>query len=341
MFGEYLKKVMSGEHLTFDESEEAMDMIMGGMVDDIKLAAFLTALKINIESVDEIAGFAVSLRKNAVKFEKKEQCIDTCGTGGDGRSTINVSTIAAIIASCLGIKVAKHGNRAVSGTCGSADFIEALGINIIMSPEETAGQMSRTNFGFLFAPIYHKAMKNAVNVRKNLNTATVFNILGPLSNPACTDGQVMGVYKKELVGKAACVLHRTGLKKGFVVHGFDGSDEISVRGDTYVAELRDGAVREYVYSPKRIFYGDTSGTTPAENARTAIMLLENRIGGAKRELVLINSAAAICAAGKARDFEEGYDLARQVLEEKLGITKINEILAYQKQNRKGDIHRDS
>ncbi len=326
----YIIKAVNRENLSFQEAADAMDEIMSGSVEEISLSSFLTAMKMKGEVPAELAGFAFSMIKNAESFKRKGYLIDTCGTGGDGKGTINVSTISALMAACAGVRVAKHGNRAVSGKCGSADVLEALGIRIDLSSDQTSRQIDETNFGFLFAPVYHKAMKNAMKVRKTLNFPTVFNILGPLSNPARVDAQVLGVFKKELVEPMAKVLEKLGIKRALVVHGTDGYDEISISDKTHIAEIRDGDYREYEYTPRRMMSYEGSSEGPAYNAQIIEKMFENRIFGAQRELVLNNAAAAIYIGNMADDMQQGYEAADEILQKKLGIDKINQILAYQK-----------
>lgn len=332
MFSEYLKKVIAKKDLVFEEALDAMNNIMTGIVDEVHLSSFLTALKMKGESVDEIAGFASSMINNAEKFEKSGFSIDTCGTGGDGKEMINVSTISAIIAASADILVAKHGNRSISSKCGSADVLEALGIKIDLLPSQSEVQLNKTNFAFLFAPVYHKAMRYAMPVRRKLNIPTVFNILGPISNPAKVDGQIIGVFRRDLVSPIINVLKKIGLKRAMVVHGFDGSDEISIYDNTYIAELKDGEITQYIYEPKRKYTEPVTGSDPAENAKIALSILENKDKGAKREIVLLNAAAAIMISGKAKDMEDGYMIADNILNKKLGIDKIEQIIQFQKLN---------
>jgi anthranilate phosphoribosyltransferase len=329
MFDEYIIKAVNREDLSFREATDAMDEIMRGGVEEISLSSFLTAMKMKGEVPGELAGFAFSMIKNAESFKREGYLIDTCGTGGDGKGTINVSTISALIAACAGVRVAKHGNRAVSGKCGSADVLEALGIRIDLSSEQTAEQIEETNFGFLFAPVYHKAMKNAMTVRRKLNFPTVFNILGPLSNPARVDAQVLGVFKKELVEPMAKVLEKLGIKRALVVHGTDGYDEISISDKTHIAEIRDGGYREYAYTPHKMMSYKGSAEGPVYNAQIIGKMFENRIFGAQRELVLNNAAAAIYIGNKADTLEQGYEAADEILQKKLGTDKLNQILMFQ------------
>ena len=334
MLQKYIERIVDKIDLTEIEAHEAFDHIMSGRTTEFEAAVFLAALKTKGETFEEIKGFSQNMRSKCIPFKKDGYYIDTCGTGGDKKGHINISTISSLIACCLGIKTVKHGNRAVSGKCGSADILEALGIRIDLSADESYSQLRATSFAFLFAPLYHKAVKHASGARKKLGFPTVFNFLGPLSNPAQIDGHVLGVYKKELVALGAQVLALNGVKKALVVHGFDGSDEISVCGDTYISELDNGHIKEYIYTPRKIYFDVPQGKDAEYNAMIAEKIFENKISGGLREFVLINAAAAIMVSDLDMDLSLAYEAADEIISGKKVIDKIHEIIKFQKTNTK-------
>ncbi len=323
---EILFKLSNKENLTRDEALEAMNSIMNGESSPVQTASFLTALKMKGETVDEISGCAMSVINNASKLEyKHENLVDCVGTGGDGANTFNISTTASFIAAGAGVKVAKHGNRSVSSKSGSADVLEKLGVYLTDENEKIKNCLDEANIGFMFAPHHHKSFKNVIPVRKELKFRTVFNILGPMVNPASVEKQIMGVYDKHLVHVCANVLKELGIKRAMVVHGEDGLDEITLTGKTYVSEIKDDKVIEYVINPED--YGfklcelkDISGETPEVNANILESILKG-VDGFKRDIAILNAAAAIYISGVADSFEEGLHKA---------IISVDSGMAYEK-----------
>jgi len=303
--------------VTEDEAAGAMRAIFSGQATPAQIAAFLIALRIKGETVDEIVGMARVMRQMALRVDVEGPLLDTCGTGGDGSGTFNVSTAAALVAAGAGVRVAKHGNRAMSGRCGSADVLEALGAKIDLGPEKVAECIRRTGFGFMFAQAFHPAMKHAAPVRRELGVRTVFNILGPLTNPAGARHQLLGVARPELAAKLAAALQRLGSRHVLVVHGDGGLDEVSLSGPTQVSEIVAGALREYVVTPEDAGLaaspaGAIKGGTPEENAAMMRAVLSGE-GGALRDVVLLNAAAALLAADAARDLKEGTRIAADAI----------------------------
>jgi anthranilate phosphoribosyltransferase len=292
---------------------------MNGETTDAQIASLLTALRMKGETVEEITGFVKAMRDKVTKIKAPEEyLIDTCGTGGDGAGTFNISTISAIVAAGAGCKVAKHGNRSVSSNCGSADLLKQLGVNIENPPEKVEKCIEEAGVGFLFAPLLHPAMKYAIGPRREMAVRTIFNILGPLTNPAGAKRQLLGVYSKELTSTIANVLANLDSKHCMIVHGEDGLDEITTTGKTFVSELRDGKVTEYTISPED--FGlikrdaeDLKGGTPEINAKIALNLLEGGTGG-KREITILNSGAAIYVAGKAESLSDGIEKAKESID---------------------------
>jgi anthranilate phosphoribosyltransferase len=293
-----LKKVVQKNDLSQDEARVAMNMIMSGEVNDIILASYITALRVKGETIDEIAGSAMAMRQTAVKFDAQD-ALDIVGTGGDGHNTFNVSSISAIVAAGCGIKVAKHGNKSVSSKCGSADVFEALGVKIDLPPEKMQAVYDSVNFAFLFAPVYHTSMKYAANVRRGLGIRTIFNILGPLSNPASAKYTLIGVYDPMLIKPFAQVLGKLGIESGIVVHGENGLDEVNPAGVTFVSELKDGDIINYTLTPKDFGLEackleDIIGADAITNKEIALRILQGE-KGPKRDTVIMNSALAIKA----------------------------------------------
>jgi len=310
-----LHKLIDRIDLSHDEMLDIMHQLMSGELTPVQIASILIALRMKGETVDEIVAAAEVMRELSIKVKvaTDEHLIDTCGTGGDGIQTFNVSTVCAFVAAAAGAKVAKHGGRSVSSTCGSADVLEALGVNVNLSPEQVARCVNEIGIGFMFAPHYHSAMKHAAPVRRELGVRTLFNLLGPLTNPAGAKNQVMGVFDKNLTGKLARVLQRLGSKHVMVVHGADGMDEISFSGDTYVAELKDGTVTEYVLNPGQfgmsLHRAESIRVRNAEESKKIVLeVLEGNIGGA-RDIVLLNAGAAIYVAGLADSLQAGINQA--------------------------------
>lgn len=325
-------KVMGGESLDEAEAGQAMNLIMEGRATPSQIAALLVALRMKGESVAEITGFARSMREKALRVPCRcsgDDLVDTCGTGGDGLNTFNISTAAALVAAGAGARVAKHGNRAMSSRCGSADVLEALGVNLALDPEQVGRCVELVGIGFLFAPALHPAMKHAGPVRRELGTRTVFNLLGPLTNPAGARCQVLGVYDPNLAGLLARVLLRLGSRRAMVFHGLDGMDEISTCASTRVAEVRDGEVHEYLISPEQLGLDSPSpqalaGGTPPENAARLLALLAGEMG-ALRDIVCLNAAAALVVGGLAPDLAQGLILARQALDSGAAAQKLEQL----------------
>ncbi|MDL1970376.1 MAG: anthranilate phosphoribosyltransferase [Candidatus Desulfofervidaceae bacterium] len=328
-----LAKLVEGHDLNEAEMKQAMTLIMEGKATDAQIGAFLVALRIKGETVTEITGAARVMREKAqhLEIKKDRPVVDTCGTGGDAQNTFNVSTATAFVVAGAGLKVAKHGNRSVSSQCGGADVLEALGVNLEVPPEVVARCIEEIGIGFLFAPKFHPAMKYAIRPRKELGLRTIFNILGPLTNPALADYQVMGVYDKKWLAPLAEVLKNLGLKGVMVVHGEGGYDEITVTGKTYVAELKDGVIKEYEISPealglRRADAGEIKGADKESNARIIKEILTAKERGAKQDMVLLNAAAAFKITGLAPDWQRGIDMAKEVIESGKAVEKLEKLV---------------
>lgn len=319
MIVEAIRQVVESRDLSRAQAEEAMDAIMTGRATDAQIAALVTALRMKGETDEEIAGFASVMRSHAAKVEAKSNgLVDTCGTGGDNAGTFNISTASALVAAAAGAKIAKHGNRSISSRCGSADVLEALGVQIELGPAGVASSIDETGFGFMFAPIFHGAMKYAKGPRHEIGIRTVFNILGPLTNPAGADYQVIGVYDERLTAPMARVLGQLGSKRALVVHGFGGLDEISLSGPTTVSELSEGHVETRTYQPadfgcEQIDPDELHGGDAKENADIIRGILGGTITGAKAEIVFANAGAALTVSGIAADLIEGTGKARQAV----------------------------
>lgn len=314
-----LKRLIEQREIFHEEMLALMRQIMTGEMSPVMIAALITGLRVKKETIGEIAAAALVMREFATKVHvaDTEHLVDTCGTGGDAAHTFNISTAAAFVAAAAGAKVAKHGGRSVSSKSGSADVLEALGVNIDLSPEQVGQAIEQVGLGFMFAPNYHTAMKHAAPVRRELGVRTIFNILGPLTNPAGAPNQVMGVFHPDLVGIQARVLQRLGSRRALIVHGREGLDELSISGETLVAELRQGEVREYVVSPEQFGLPThdlrTLQVGSVEDSRDRILkALENR-PGPERDIVALNAGAAIYAAGLTDGLADGVDRAREVM----------------------------
>ncbi len=314
---EAIDLVARGRDLDAGLMHDVMLQIMEGRATDAQIGAFLMGLRVKGETVDEITGAARVMREKVVPIRigrgPGEHVVDTCGTGGDGASTFNVSTTASFVVAGAGVRVAKHGNRSVSSRSGSADVLEALGVRLDMTPDEVADAIEKAGIGFLFAPALHPAMKHAIGPRKELGIRTIFNVLGPLTNPAGADCQVLGVFDVSLVKTLAEVLGRLGSARAWVVHGEGGLDEISPLGPTRVAELKDGRVTEFQVGPEdfglsKCTLQDIAGKGPEENARILMDILTGRKGPA-RDMVVMNAAAAILVAGKASNLKDAVEAA--------------------------------
>ena len=327
MLKDFIAQVIVGQDLSQSQSQEAMEVIMSGQAGDSQISALLTALRIKGETSAEITGFAQTMRDYAVSIDcDEQQLIDTCGTGGDKKGTFNVSTTVAFVLAGAGLRVAKHGNRGVSSSCGSADVLTALDIPVNLSPDAVAKMIKEINIGFLYAPSFHTAMKYAAKPRKELGFRTIFNLLGPLTNPANAHCQLIGVYEPALTQKIGEALQGLGVRRAMVVHSFDGMDEISTMAPTQVTEVRGAEIISYVINP--LDYGFVGGTaeeymggTAEENAATIVGILQGQLG-AKRDIVLINVAAALLVADKVETLEEGLILAAQSIDSGAALEKL-------------------
>jgi anthranilate phosphoribosyltransferase len=334
---EAITKLLDGKQLARAEARAVMDEIMLGEATPAQIGGFLVALRAKGETPDEIAGCAEAMRAHVLAVTpKREDLVDTAGTGGDGARTINISTAAALVAAAAGAAVAKHGNRAVSSACGSADVLEALGFNLDQEPGRISQSIDELGFGFLFAPSHHPAMRHAAPVRAELATRTVFNILGPLTNPAGARAQVVGVYSPALVGTIAEVLARLGAKRAFVVHGAGGIDELSPVGQNLVAEVVDGTVHERELDPEaelgvaRCSVEELRGGAPVENAQAIRDVFAGADGG-RREAILLNAAGAIAAGGHAEDLREGLELARAAVDSGAAAERLELLTAFSRE----------
>ncbi|MGE5329354.1 MAG: anthranilate phosphoribosyltransferase [Deltaproteobacteria bacterium] len=334
MLKAFIAKVVERVNLTENEAEQAMDIIMDGSAAQAQIGSFLTALRMKGETVEEITGFVKTMRKKAeCIYPKVDFSVDTCGTGGDCAHTINISTGAAFVVSAAGIPVAKHGNRSVSSKCGSADVLEELGIIIDLQPAEVEKCIEEIGIGFMFAPNFHKSMKNVGGARKELGIRTVFNILGPLTNPANASGQLIGVFKKELADTMAEVLLRLGTQRAMIVHGSDGLDEITVSGSTFITQINEGEIINYTLTPddfgiKKSSVEELRGGEKAENALIIKEILNGRKKGAARDAIILNSAAALYIGNKAKDIYEGVILANDIIDSGKAARKLEEFVEY-------------
>ena len=327
MIREAISKVVDGADLSQEEAAATMNEIMSGEATPAQIACFITALRIKGETVDEITGCAKVMREKVTRIESQaDLLVDTCGTGGDGAHTFNISTTAALVAAGAGLHIAKHGNRSVSSRSGSADVLKALGVNIEADAATVGRCIDEVGIGFLFAPALHPAMKYAIGPRREIGIRTIFNILGPLTNPAGATVQVLGVYAPELTETLANVLKNLGSDHVFVVHGADGLDEITITDKTHVSQLADGQVRSFTIDPEDfgISRSDISslvGGTAEENAQMTLDILKGE-KGPKRDIVLLNSAAAIMAGGKAANLVEGIQLAAESIDSGKALGKL-------------------
>ncbi len=326
MLKESLGRLAAGDNLSPDEAGRSMAAIMSGEVSDTQIGAFLTALKMKGETSEEIAAFAGAMRHFAVGVDcRSGDVLDTCGTGGDGRKTFNISTAVALVVAGCGVAVAKHGNHGMSSPCGSADVLKALGVRIDLPKEAVARAIDTIGIGFLYAPRHHPAMRHVAKSRRELGFRTVFNLLGPLTNPAGAPRQLVGVYDPAITGKVAEVLLRLGAKRAMVVHSLDGLDEISAAAPTKIAEVVDGQVKSYLLDPAAYgFHGDSAlyrGGAPADNAAIILAILGGEQGG-RRDIVLLNAAAALVVAGKAADLREGLALAAASIDGGAALAKL-------------------
>jgi len=328
---EAIQTVVNGRSLTFEQAAAVMEEIMIGEATPAQFAAFITALRIKGETVDEIAGLASVMQAKATPVQVTPPVVDTCGTGGDGLCSFNISTTAAFIVAGAGLKVAKHGNRAMSSHCGSADVLEALGVRIELGTEAVAQCLETVGIGFMFAPVFHPAMKYATAPRREIGIRTVFNILGPLTNPAKAKFQVIGVPSKELGERIAFVLHRLGTEHSLVVHGIDGMDEISISRKSLVWDVNQHRVLPpYEVSPDDFGFMKASmtqikGGTARQNAKILRGILSGEVG-ARRNIVIMNAAAALVAGNQASDLKEGASIAEKTLDSGQALAKLDELI---------------
>jgi anthranilate phosphoribosyltransferase len=329
-----ISKISKRQDLTLEEAEAAMDEIMTGAATPAQIGGYLMGLRLKGETVDEITGSARSMRRAANHPPLRTNgVIDTCGTGGDGVGTFNISTTVAFVVAGAGLPVAKHGNRSVSSKSGSADVLGALGVNLNLTPEQVGECIDQVGIGFLFAPAFHPAMKHAIGPRRELAVRTIFNILGPLTNPAGARRQLMGVYAPELTEPLANVLCQLGGEAAFVVHGDGGLDELTTTGPNRVSELRDGTVRTYTLDPQALGFRpcqpeDLLGGDPQQNAAITRGLLDGTVDSAKRDVVLLNAGAGIVAGGLAADLPTGIKLAAQSIDSGAALAKLNALVEY-------------
>ncbi|MCG6909039.1 MAG: anthranilate phosphoribosyltransferase [Deltaproteobacteria bacterium] len=338
MFKQLLQEIISGNDLPAEQMASLVGRILDGEATDAQIGAFMGALAAKGESFEELTGAAQEMRRKAKRIQASSpEVVDTCGTGGDSANTFNISTTAAFVVAGCGITVAKHGNRSVSSQCGSADLLEALGMNLDVHPEIVEEAVNEIGIGFLFAPLYHSALRFAARARKEVGVRSIFNMLGPLTNPAAANCQVLGVYAPELTEVFAQTLGSMGAKRAFVVHGHDGLDEISVCAPTRISELDAGQVKTYDIAPER-YFGEAAGDEeirggrPEENALITRSLLEKRAQGPKRNIVLINAAAAIVAAGRAATLKEGIRAAGEAIDSGAAADKLHALVKFTNQN---------
>ena len=331
MIKEAIESLVAGRSLASEQAAGVMEEIMSGKATPAQIAAFITALRIKGETVDEIAGLARVMQAKAIPVKVTPPVVDTCGTGGDKSSSFNISTAAAFIAAGAGLKVAKHGNRAMSSRCGSADVLEALGVDIELGAEAVAECLQKIGIGFMFAPLFHPAMKYAAGPRRDIGIRTVFNILGPLVSPTHARFQVMGVATRELGEKIASVLHRLSSKHALVVHGLDGMDEISIADKSLVWEVtEEGVLPPYEVSPQYFGFKEAKlkeikGGTPEDNARILRSILKGE-RGPRRDIAVMNAAAAIVAANRASDLKEGARIAQESIDSGRALEKLDALV---------------
>ena len=332
MIKQLIRKITSNIDLTKEETEKLFDILMKGEATDAQIGAVLVGLKMKGETVEEIATAASVMKREAVKLpvSDRSRLVDTCGTGGDKVNTFNVSTITAFVVAGAGAKVAKHGNRSVSSKCGSADIMEALGVNIQMPPEKAAQALEKTGLAFLFAPIYHPAMKNVIKQRREIGIRTIFNLLGPLSNPADAKFQLMGVYDSNLVEPLTKVLSELGVKRAFVVHGMEGLDEVSITAETLVGELNGEEINIYTVKPeefglKRASLSEIQGGDLEYNLKIALSILEGKNYSPKTDFVALNAAFALKVSGIVESIKDGIELAKETIYSKKAFEVLQKL----------------
>jgi anthranilate phosphoribosyltransferase len=334
MIRDAIAKVVIGKDLSEEEMVGVMDEIMSGESTPAQIGSFITALRMKGETVDEITGAARVMREKAARVDAGPGIVvDTCGTGGDSSGTFNVSTTAAFVVAGAGVTVAKHGNRSITSHCGSADVLEALGVNLDLTPDSVGRCIREVGIGFMFAPIMHGAMKHAIGPRREIGIRTIFNVLGPLTNPAGANVQVMGVFAPDLTGKLAAVLGKLGTLRAMVVCGAGNMDELTVTGETRVAEWSEGRVREYIVKPEevgldRATIDDIRGKTDAAAAADHLRRILAGEPGPCLDMVLLNAGAALTAAGKADDLKGGVELARQTVAGGAALAKVDGLAAF-------------
>ena len=331
MIRESIIKLSKKQNLTYLEAEEVMDEIMSGKATPVQMSAYLTALALKGETIDEITASAAGMRAHCIKLLHDMDVLEIVGTGGDGSNSFNISTTASLVIAAGGVPVAKHGNRAASSKSGAADVLEALGVKITIPPEKSQELLEKIAICFLFAQNYHIAMKYVAPIRKELGIRTVFNILGPLSNPAGANMELMGVYDEALVEPLAQVMANLGVTRGMVVFGQDSLDEISMSAPTSVCEIKDGKFTSYVLTPEQFGYErctkeELQGGTPQENAEITKAIMEGKETGAKRHAVCLNAGAALYIAGKAASIEAGVKMAEQLIDSGTALKKLEEFI---------------
>lgn len=325
-----IQQLVDGEDLTRDTARGVMEQIMSGDATDAQIGAFLVALRCKGETVQEVVGFTEVMREKVTQISGgKGTKIDTCGTGGDGSGTFNISTAVAFVAAGAGLCVAKHGNRAMSSKCGSADVLQELGVNIEIDPEKVAECLEEANIGFLYAPMLHGAMKHAIGARREIGMRTVFNILGPLTNPARAKRQLLGVFNHSLTEKIASVLLAMGSERAYVVHGSDGLDEVTSTGSSQVTELKSGRLKTFEISPNQFGFdiaspADLKGGTVSDNARILTAVLEGKRGPAK-DVVVMNSALALAVGDLVDDLHSGVNLAEEIIDSGRALTALEKL----------------
>jgi len=333
MFNADLQEIIAGTDLNEQQMSQMITHIFSGEITDSQIGAFMGALSTKGETYQELTGAAKAMRKKAKRLQVNNSVVlDTCGTGGDGTNTFNISTTTAFVVAGCGVTVAKHGNRSVSSQCGSADLLESLGINLNLHPEIVEEGIGEIGIGFLFAPLYHGAMKYAANARKEVGLRSIFNMLGPLTNPAGANCQLLGVYAPELTEMFTQALKAMGTKRAFVVHGHDGLDEISVCAPTRISALNDGMIKTYDLSPEQFFghsadMHDLLGGSPTDNADITARILKGELGS-RRDIVLLNAGAALVVAGKAADMNAGIRLAEESIDSGAAAEKLKQLIQF-------------
>ena len=330
MIKEAILKVSRKENLTYDEAYQTMDEIMSGEASEVQMSSYLTAMSMKGETIDEITASAEAMRAHCVRLLNDVEALEIVGTGGDGSNTFNISTTSSIVISAAGVPVAKHGNRSASSKCGAADVLEQLGVNIQIEPDKSLSCLKKNNICFLFAQNYHIAMKYVASVRKELAIRTIFNILGPLTNPAGATMQVLGVYDKELVEPLAEVLNNLGVESALSVYGMDGMDEISASSETFVCEIKDGKTKSYTIKPEdfgfeRCRKEDLIGGDPKENAQITRDILNGQ-KGPKRNAVVLNSAAGLYVAGVVESINDGVKLAEEIIDSGKALEQLEKFI---------------